>query len=73
MLYQDTPRTSVLVTAYLTPSEAATYVGITERQVRSLVYRRAIPFTKVGRLLRFRVADLDRWLEGNTTQPGGAA
>ena len=37
------------------------------RHVRELKYRRAIPFVKVGRSLRFDLRDLDRWIEANKT------
>lgn len=48
------------------PSTAA-YLDTTERHVRNLVYRRAIPFVKVGALVRFKQSDLDRWIAANTT------
>jgi excisionase family DNA binding protein len=55
--------------SYLNVAQAADYLGVSERQVRSLVYRQTIPYTKVGRLLRFNVAELDRWLDANTVRP----
>lgn len=47
---------------------AAEYLGLTEDQVRGLKYRRAIPFVKVGRSLRFDLRDLERWIEANKTE-----
>lgn len=47
---------------------AAEYLGTTERHVRELKYRRAIPFVKVGRSLRFDIRDLDRWIEAHKTE-----
>jgi len=41
----------------------AAYLSITPRHVRELVYRPAIPHLKVGRLVRFRRADIDGWLD----------
>lgn len=68
--------TSTFITAiqarYLDVDGAATYLGVKERQVRSLVYRRQIPFTKVGRLVRFDIVQLDAWLDANTV-PAEAA
>ncbi len=52
--------------ACLTIAGAATYLGTTDRHVRDLVYRRRIPFVKVGRLVRFRLTDLEQWLAANT-------
>ena len=46
--------------------EAAEYLGTSWRHIRSLVYRRQIPYVKVGALVRFKVAELDRWIDANT-------
>lgn len=51
----------------LDSKQAATYLGTTERHLRDLVYRREIPFTKVGRKLRFDRVRLDRWIDRHTT------
>jgi len=52
----------------LTPPEAAAYIGVTENtlSVWRCVGRYAIPFIKVGRLVRYRVSDLEAWLESRT-------
>lgn len=71
MLRENTSQ--IVPSRYLDVSGTAAYCGITERQVRALVFRREIPFTKVGRLLRFDVRRLDAWLEANTVPAGGAA
>lgn len=47
---------------------AADYLGITERHLRELVYRRKIAYTKAGRLLRFYVEDLDKYLRDNRVE-----
>lgn len=47
---------------------AAIYLSTSERHVRELVYRRDIPHHHVGRLLRFDLKDLDRWLKANRTE-----
>jgi len=46
----------------LTLCEAAAYLNVSQRFMRRLVLERRIAFHKVGRLLRFRVADLDHFL-----------
>jgi excisionase family DNA binding protein len=43
-------------------SDVARYLKCKERHIRELVYRREIPFCKVGRLLRFHRKEIDRWL-----------
>lgn len=46
----------------------AEYLGTTERHIRELVYRRRIPFVKVGRAVRFDLRTIDRWIETNTVK-----
>ncbi len=57
----------------LTPPEAAAYIGVTENtlSVWRCVGRYAIPFIKVGRLVRYRRSDLEAWLESRTQNSGG--
>lgn len=47
---------------------AAARLGTTERHVRRLIERRAIPFTRVGRLVRFAPDELDGWVDANTVR-----
>lgn len=49
--------------APLTVAEAANYLNVSERYVRRLVAERRVAYHKLGRLLRFRPADLDRLLD----------
>lgn len=48
---------------------AAAYLGVTHRWIRRAIAERRIPFVKVGRFNRFRVADLDRFLEQHLVAP----
>lgn len=48
-------------------NQAAAYLSCTERHLRELIYRREVPYLKVGRLVRFRRSELDQWLESNRT------
>ncbi len=52
---------------------AANRLGVTDRWVRRAVYERRIPFVKIGRLVRFRPEDLDRYVAENLVQPPGDA
>lgn len=60
--------------AYVDVPGAATYLQVKERTIREWVWRGVIPTYRVPgtRLIRFRTADLDRFMEqgGNT---GGVA
>jgi excisionase family DNA binding protein len=46
----------------LTLPEAAAYLNVSQRFMRRLVLERRVAFHKLGRLLRFSVADLDQFL-----------
>ena len=49
----------------LTVSEAANYLGFTERHLRRLVSERRITYVKDVKLLRFDVRDLDAWIDSH--------
>ncbi len=46
---------------WLTLTELCDWLNITERHARKLVARDAIPYRKVGRLLRFTRAEIEEW------------
>lgn len=50
----------------LTIEEAAERLGVTPRMIRRLTTTRRLPFVKVGRLVRFREADLAEFVEACT-------
>ncbi len=52
---------------------AAERLGVSERWVRRAVADRTIPFVKVGRFVRFRPADLDRYVDSRLVPAGGVA
>lgn len=51
---------------WMTVEEVAQHLKATERQVRDLVYRRKIPYSKLGRLLRFHRPTIDDWMLSNS-------
>lgn len=52
---------------------AAGYLGVKPRMVRRLIESRAIPYHKVGALVRLSTADLDNYLNASRVEAGGAA
>ncbi len=48
--------------------DAAAYLGVTPRtlEVWRCTKRHAIPYIKVGRLVKYRRTDLDAWLKAQT-------
>ena len=57
-----------LPTAVLDIREASAYLGVAEITLRRMVQRGEVPHTRIGRAIRFRVADLDAYLEANTSR-----
>lgn len=53
----------------ITIQEAARITGLSPHTLYGMVSRRQIPYLKVGRLLRFDVELLDRWLKERTVMP----
>ena len=49
-----------------TVEEVAQFLNVKISWVRSAVFRREIPFIKVGNLVRFQECDLREWLESNS-------
>jgi excisionase family DNA binding protein len=52
----------------LNTEQAATYLGVTSRtlEVWRCTKRHAIPYIKVGRLVKYRKTELDHWLARQT-------
>ncbi|MDQ2586007.1 helix-turn-helix domain-containing protein [Saccharothrix yanglingensis] len=48
--------------------EAAEYMSTTERFVRRLIAERRIPFHRLGRLIQFKRADLDAFIEAGRVE-----
>lgn len=53
----------------LTVQDAAKYLAVSVSTLYGWVYQRRISFVKVGRALRFDLADLDRFVESNRIRP----
>ncbi len=53
---------------FLTPKAASEYLGVSKEtlSVWRCTGRYAIPYLKVGRLVKYRKSDLDSWLEKRT-------
>ncbi len=57
----------------LSPRQAAQMLAVSERKLWTLTHvDRAIPYVKCGRLVRYAVADLERWIDSQR-QGGGHA
>jgi len=49
--------------------DAAEYTGLSPHTLYTMVSQRRIPFVKVGRLVKFDLDLLDKWIKQNTVMP----
>ena len=63
-------RDTLSATGVLSESAAATYVGYSRHYLRvARRYGRGPAYIRVGRSIRYRVQDLDAWLEAHRVEP----
>jgi excisionase family DNA binding protein len=65
---EDPPRQGEKV-RLLTVRQAAEYLGTTPATLYGRVWRREIPFIKIGRSVRFDAKDLDELIERSKVRP----
>ena len=49
--------------------EAADYTSLSPHTIYAMVSQRRIPFVKMGRLVKFDVELLDKWIKQQTVMP----
>jgi excisionase family DNA binding protein len=49
--------------------EAAAYLDLSPHTLYTMVSQRRVPFVKVGRLVKFDLDLLDKWIKQNTVMP----
>ena len=50
---------------YLTIEEFADYLKLAEQTVRRWVLNREIPFHKIKGVIRFRLSEIEKWIDNN--------
>ncbi|PVB44273.1 helix-turn-helix domain-containing protein [Mycobacteroides abscessus] len=56
---------------YLDEGQAAAKISTTRNALRQARFRgTGLPYVRIGRRIRYRVADLDTWLASRTVTPG---
>lgn len=63
---------NILPSGLMTPRDAAVYLGvkINTLAVWRMTNRYGLPFIKLGKVVRYRKADLDIWLENRLQNSG---
>ena len=56
---------------YLSIEGLAKYLGIAEKTVRKWVLNHDIPYHKIMKIIRFRVSEIEQWIETNGKNPQG--
>lgn len=56
---------------WLTPDQAAELLGVARSSLKVLVRRDGLPTHRAGRSYRFKRGEVETWLEGRASQPGG--
>jgi excisionase family DNA binding protein len=51
------------VETYFNTEELAAYLKVAEQSVRRWVMNREIPFLKIRRVIRFRVSEIEKWVD----------
>jgi excisionase family DNA binding protein len=52
------------VETYFTIAELADYIKLSEQTIRRYVLNRSVPYHKIHRAVRFRVSEIERWIDG---------
>jgi excisionase family DNA binding protein len=61
----DSPKIS---RRYLDVKELSEYLGLKEGTIRVWICLKKIPYVKVGRLVRFDLDKIDKWIEKNSVE-----
>ena len=54
---------------YLTIEELAGYLKLAVQTIRRYVLNREIPFCKIKKVIRFRLSEIERWIDGGAKVP----
>jgi excisionase family DNA binding protein len=49
---------------YLTIAEMAEYIKLSEQTVRRYVLNKTVPYRKIHKAVRFRVSEIEKWIDG---------
>ena len=58
---------------YLTIEEVAKHLKLAEQTIRRYVLNREIPYHKIKKVIRFRLSEIERWVDGGGMNCSGMA
>lgn len=53
----------------LSIKEISTYLSVKESWVRSQIFQGKMPFIKIGHLIRFKVSEIEEWINNQSNGP----
>lgn len=56
------------VKALLSIEKASSFLSVKVSRLRTAVFRKEIPFVKIGRLVRFKQDELIKWIDSKTVK-----
>jgi excisionase family DNA binding protein len=56
-------------TRLLTPEDVAERLNVSLRFIRRLCHERRVPYTKIGKFVRFDADELDAWITAQRVEP----
>jgi len=59
------------VETYLTIEELAKYLNYAEKTIRKWVFNREIPFHKIHKSIRFRLSEIEKWVDNDGAHKAG--
>ena len=60
------------VETYLTIEELAKHLKVAEQTIRRWILNREVPYRKIRKAVRFRLSEIERWIEGGGLAPAEA-
>ena len=54
---------------FLSIKELAEYLGMPIKTIYGWIYRRKIPYTKMGKLVKFDLRRIETWADKHTVEP----
>lgn len=55
--------------SWVSLGEIARHIGVSEDSIHRWIRQRKLPAHKVGRLWKFKVSEVDRWVQAGKTGP----
>lgn len=59
----DTQNNKIEVERWLSLEEISNHLGVSKDTIRSWIKKDTIPYHRVGRLYKFRISEVDAWVE----------